>query len=65
MDFLLYVGYTTDIERRLNDHNAGKTKSTAKRRPLELIFVSTIFLKPMREGVKGTSKQRRVKRQSN
>lgn len=31
-DFLLYIG------KRFNSHNAGKTKSTALRRPLELIF---------------------------
>ncbi|MGI9550419.1 MAG: GIY-YIG nuclease family protein [Aurantibacter sp.] len=37
-DLLLYHGYTTDIEKRLKDHNAGKTISTSKRRPLELVF---------------------------
>jgi putative endonuclease len=37
-DLLLYIGFTTDIEKRLKSHGAGKTKSTAPRRPLELIF---------------------------
>ncbi|MEX1240967.1 MAG: GIY-YIG nuclease family protein [Cyclobacteriaceae bacterium] len=37
-DRLLYTGYTTNIEERLKSHNGGKTKSTAPRRPLELIF---------------------------
>ena len=37
-DLLLYTGYTTDIEERVKNHNQGKTKSTAPRRPLELIF---------------------------
>jgi putative endonuclease len=37
-DFLLYIGYTTNIEGRIENHNSGKTKSTAPRRPLELIF---------------------------
>jgi putative endonuclease len=37
-DRLLYTGYTTNIEERVKNHNCGKTKSTAPRRPLELIF---------------------------
>ena len=37
-DFLLYIGYTTNIGGRIENHNGGKTKSTAPRRPLELIF---------------------------
>ncbi|NNF85301.1 MAG: GIY-YIG nuclease family protein [Flavobacteriaceae bacterium] len=37
-DLLLYHGYTTNLENRLINHNAGKTISTSKRRPLRLIF---------------------------
>ncbi len=37
-DLLLYTGFTTDIDERVKNHNDGKTKSTAWRRPLELIF---------------------------
>lgn len=37
-DLLLYIGYTTNIEERVKNHNCGKTKSTASRRPLDLIF---------------------------
>ncbi|CAN5375380.1 hypothetical protein BH10BAC4_BH10BAC4_14750 [soil metagenome] len=37
-DFLLYTGFTTKLDQRLKYHNEGKTKSTAWRRPLELIF---------------------------
>ena len=33
-----YIGYTTNLEKRIRDHNAGRTTSTAPRRPLELIF---------------------------
>lgn len=33
-----YVGMTTDIERRLEEHNKGKTKSTKGYRPWELFF---------------------------
>jgi putative endonuclease len=34
----LYIGYTSDIQRRLTEHNSGKTKSTKSRIPFELIF---------------------------
>jgi putative endonuclease len=37
-DHLLYTGYTTNIERRLQEYNDGHTKSTAWRRPLRLVF---------------------------
>ena len=37
-DHLLYTGFTTNIVERIKNHNDGKTKSTAPRRPLELIF---------------------------
>lgn len=37
-DHLLYIGYTTNIEKRIVSHNEGKTRSTSFRRPLELIF---------------------------
>ena len=37
-DHLLYTGYTTNITERIKSHNEGNTKSTAPRRPLELIF---------------------------
>jgi putative endonuclease len=37
-DKLLYIGFTTNVERRLECHNSGGSKSTASRRPLKLIF---------------------------
>ena len=37
-DRLLYIGFTTNISRRLQQHNAGEARSTAPRRPLKLIF---------------------------
>lgn len=37
-DLYLYIGFTTNIQNRLLSHNAGGTKSTSSRRPLELIF---------------------------
>ncbi|WP_221409761.1 GIY-YIG nuclease family protein [Pseudochryseolinea flava] len=37
-DYLLYTGFTSNIGQRIKDHNEGRTKSTAPRRPLVLIF---------------------------
>jgi putative endonuclease len=37
-DGRLYTGYTTNLKNRLEDHNAGHTKSTRNRRPLELVY---------------------------
>jgi putative endonuclease len=37
-DLLLYHGFTTNLENRIEDHNAGKTISTSKRRPLRLVY---------------------------
>lgn len=33
-----YVGMTTDIDKRLYQHNAGRVRSTRTRRPLTLIY---------------------------
>ncbi len=35
----IYVGMTTDIERRLHDHNVGYNKSTKAKAPYSLLFV--------------------------
>jgi putative endonuclease len=37
-DGLLYVGFTTDIERRLTEHERGESPATAPRRPFELMY---------------------------
>ena len=34
----LYVGMTTDLERRLREHNSGKTRSTKAYKPWKLVF---------------------------
>ncbi|MBI4134690.1 MAG: GIY-YIG nuclease family protein [Candidatus Sungbacteria bacterium] len=33
-----YVGYTTDLRRRLEEHNRGESFSTKPRMPLKLIY---------------------------
>jgi putative endonuclease len=37
-DRLLYIGFSTNLEKRIEAHNSGGNKSTAYRRPLKLIF---------------------------
>ena len=38
-DGKFYVGCTTNVERRLAEHNKGKTPSLRNRRPLEVVYV--------------------------
>ncbi|MFA6619069.1 MAG: GIY-YIG nuclease family protein [Candidatus Neomarinimicrobiota bacterium] len=33
-----YIGYTSDVQRRLDQHNQGKTRSTKAYKPWELVF---------------------------
>lgn len=41
-DETLYTGYTTDVERRLEEHRSGSgAKYTRGRGPLELVHVET------------------------
>ncbi|MBZ0181485.1 MAG: GIY-YIG nuclease family protein [Melioribacteraceae bacterium] len=40
-----YIGMTSDLSRRLNEHNSGKVKSTKNRRPLELIYTEEFISK--------------------
>ena len=37
-DHKFYIGFTTDVLKRLDQHNAGKNTSTANRRPFILIY---------------------------
>lgn len=37
-DEKLYVGYTSDLRRRLGEHNSGKVKSTKSRAPFDLKY---------------------------
>ena len=40
-----YIGMTSDIDRRLSEHNAGLVNSTKNRRPLELIHTEEFSTK--------------------
>lgn len=37
-DGRIYVGFSENVQKRLKEHNSGKTKSTKGFRPWELIF---------------------------
>ena len=37
-DGLLYIGFTTDLHRRLSEHIHGLSDATAPRRPFDLIY---------------------------
>ena len=37
-DGRIYVGFTMDLNKRLNDHNSGKTSSTKGYRPWKLMY---------------------------
>ena len=58
-----YTGTTSDLKRRIKEHNAGKTFSTAPRRPFKLIYYEAYLLKEdaeSREKYLKTSMGRRV-----
>jgi len=38
MDNLYYVGYSSDLKNRLEQHNNGLVPSTKNRRPLQLVY---------------------------
>ncbi len=38
VDGRIYVGFTSDLERRIKEHNSGKTKSTKGYIPWELLY---------------------------
>ena len=38
MDKKLYIGYSNDLQRRIQEHMDGKVKSTKHRRPLVLVY---------------------------
>lgn len=37
-DRRLYTGFTTDLDRRMKEHDEGTTKSTKNRRPFVLLY---------------------------
>ncbi len=41
-DQRLYYGFTDKLERRLNEHNSGKVRSTKTRLPFELMYYEKV-----------------------
>ena len=46
-DGRIYVGFTNDLPKRLEEHNSGKTKSTKGFRPWKLIYSEEIQTREM------------------
>ncbi len=44
-DQQFYIGFTSDFKRRMEEHEEGKSKSTACRRPFICLFVEYYFSK--------------------
>lgn len=38
VDKYFYTGYTTNLNKRLSEHNSGKVRSTKNRRPMNLVY---------------------------
>lgn len=38
LDGRMYVGSTNDLQRRLQEHSAGRTRATSRRLPVRLIY---------------------------
>ena len=38
-----YVGFTTNLKKRLDEHNNGKVKSTSARRPFEVVYYEVCY----------------------
>jgi len=43
IDGRLYVGFTDSIERRIKEHNAGRTKSTKGFKPWILVYSELVY----------------------
>jgi len=44
-DHKRYIGFTSDLERRILEHNSGLVKSTRNRKPFELIYTEEFEIK--------------------
>ncbi len=45
VDHSYYIGYTYNIDQRLFDHNAGKSRYTSKKIPWKLVYSETFSSK--------------------
>ncbi|MEO5912178.1 MAG: GIY-YIG nuclease family protein [Pelobium sp.] len=42
-DNRIYVGFSSDLDKRINEHNSGKTKSTKGYKPWKLIYNEVVL----------------------
>jgi putative endonuclease len=59
VDEKLYIGYTSNLKKRIVEHNSGKVKSTTPRLPVYLIYYEAYNAK-----VDATERERKLKRYS-
>lgn len=59
-DSSFYIGYTSNLERRLSEHNEGRSRYTAKKVPWELYYFEEFLSK--REAI---IRERFLKKQKN
>ena len=45
MDSLWYIGYTSDLEKRIIEHNSGKTITTKRKKPWKVLYYELAFNK--------------------
>jgi len=63
-DSRFYTGVTSDLRRRIREHNSGKVRSTRTRCPLFLVYTETFETKTKalaRESLLQNARGRRVK----
>jgi putative endonuclease len=58
-DGTTYIGSTEDLERRIEEHNSGKTKSIKHKLPMELVYYEAYLTKSM-----ALSRENKLKRNS-
>ncbi len=46
-DSTYYIGYTSDLRKRFEEHNSGKTKSIKHKIPLKLVYYEAYLDKTM------------------
>ena len=40
-----YIGHTTDLDKRLKEHNTGRTRTTSRKMPWKIIYYEVSFNK--------------------
>ena len=58
----IYIGYTSNVEKRLKYHNSGNVKSTSKDRPWELIALEQLATRDEARWIEYSLKKSKGKR---